>query len=187
MKLPTLSPSQLQRALQCAARCDARLTSEDWLRAFWHEPDWQDGMAMAKYDNGAGDHVFGFFGADGKTVLKGFDHESEVSPHAREEYGIWPGIYDGLPPDLLRLLQDEAVEHEHVTFCCWSVDGISWKSGNAVIPEHIDDGSAWLLGMVQMNAQEFIAWAKSYYEENFDRIGESGVHAEFDGGAGLPP
>lgn len=180
MKLPTLSPSPLQRAWQCAARCDAKLTSEDWLRAFWYEPDWLDGIAMAKYDNGAGDHVFGFFGAGGKTVLKGFDHESGVSPHAREEYGIWPGLYDGLPPELWRWLQDEAVEHEHVTFCCWSVDGLSWQTGHPVIPDDIDDGSSWLLGMVQMDAEAFIDSGKSYYGESFERIGESGVRAEFN-------
>lgn len=179
MKPPTLSPSRLQRVLQCAARCDATLTSDDWLRAFWYEPDWLDGIAMAKYDNGAGDHVVGFFGADGKTVLKGFDHESGVSPHAREEYGVWPGLYDGLPPELWRWLQDEAAEHEHVTFCCWSVDGLAWQSGNAVLPDEIDDGSAWLLGMVQMDAQAFSEWGKSYYEDSFERLGESGVRAAF--------
>ena len=180
MKLPALSPSQLQHAWQCAARCDAALTSEDWLRAFRHEPDWADGVAMARYDNGAGDHVVGFFGADGTAVLKGFDHESPVSPHAREEYGIWPGLYDGLPPQLWRWLQDEAVEQEHVTFCCWSVDGLSWQSGSAIIPDDIDDGSAWLLGMVQMDAQAFIEWGKSYYEDSFERLGEGGVRAEFN-------
>ena len=180
MKLPTLSPAQLQHAWQCAARCDAALTSEDWLRAFRHEPDWADGVEMARYDNGAGDHIVGFFGADGKVVLKGFDHESPVSPHAREEYGVWPGLYDGLPPELWRWLQDEAVEHEHVTFCCWSVDGLSWQSGNAVIPDDIDDGAAWLLDMVQMDAQAFIEWGKTYYEDSFERLGESGVRAAFD-------
>ena len=134
---------------------------------------------MAKYDNGGGDHVFVFFTLDGKTLIKGFDHESQVSPHAREEYGIWPGIYDGLPPDLVSLLQDEAVEFEDVTFCCWNLDGSSWETGNAVIPEGIDDGSGALLSMVQMNADEFIEWARSYYENSFDLIGEAGVFKEF--------
>ena len=180
MTLPNLSPPRLLQAWQCAARCDAAITSEDWLRAFRYAPHWADGVAMARYDNGAGDHVVGFFGADGKVVLKGFDHESAVSPHAREEYGVWPGLYDGLPQDLLRLLQDEAVECEHVTFCCWSVDGLSWQSGKAVIPDDIDDGSAWLLRMVQMDAQAFIEWGKSYYEDSFARLGESGVRAEFN-------
>lgn len=34
--------------------------------------------------------------------------------------------------------------------------------------------------MVQMDAEAFIDWGKSYYEESFERIGESGVRAEFN-------
>lgn len=179
MSTPTLLPAQLRAAMQCAAGCDATVTSEDWLRAFWYEQNWSDGISMAKYDNGSGDHVIAFFTSDGKAVIKGFDHESDVSPHAREEYAIWPGIYEGIPPELLSLIQDEAVEYEHVTFCCWSVDGRSWQTGNASIPDDMDDGSTWLLGMVQMDAEAFIDWAKSYYEESFDLLGEDGVVAAF--------
>lgn len=99
MTTPIRSAAQIQRAMQCAARCDATVTSEDWLRAFWYHEHWADGISMARYDNGAGDHVVAFFAADGRALIKGFDHESEVSPHAREEYGIWPGIYDGVPSE----------------------------------------------------------------------------------------
>lgn len=179
MNVPRISPNELQSALRCAAKCDSSITSEDWLRAFWYESNWADGIAMAKYDNGSGDNVVVFFTVDGKAVVKGFDHESEVSPHTREQYGIWPGIYDGMPSNLLALVSDEAAEYEDVTFCCWSEDSKTWKIGGAVIPEDIDDGSAWLLDMVQMNAEQFIEWAKSYYEKDFERIGENGVLTVF--------
>lgn len=33
-----------------------------------------------------------------------------------------------------------------------------------------------------MNAEEFIEWAKEYYEEKFDQLGEGGVLAEFKRG-----
>ena len=179
MHIPALPPYQLQHAWQCAARCDAVVTPQDGSAAYSYERHGPGAVAMAKYDNGAGAHIVAFFGPDGRTVLKGFDHESAVSPHAREEYAVWPGLYEGMPPDLLRLIHGEAVEPEHVTFCCWSVDGLSWQTGNAHIPADIDDGSGWLLRMVQMNAQEFIAWATSYYGDHFRRIGERGVLAEF--------
>lgn len=180
MNVPRISPDQLQKAWRCAAECDSSITSKDWLRAFWYEPNWTEGVAMAKYDNGAGDNVVAFFKEDGRTVIKGFDHESEVSPHAREEYGIWPGIYDAMPSNLLSLVSDEAAEYEDVTFCCWSEDGKSWKTGKTVIPEDIDDGSAWLLDMIQMNAEQFIEWARSYYEKDFERIGEYGILTVFE-------
>ena len=135
---------------------------------------------MAKFDNGSGDNVIAFFSVDGKAVVKGFDHESEVSPHAREEYGIWAGMYDGIPLELLGLVRDEAAEYEDVTFCCWSVDGTSWERGSAVIPEGTDDGSSWLLNMIQMNAEQFIEWARSYYEKDFELLGENGVFSVFN-------
>ncbi|NHZ43918.1 hypothetical protein [Massilia aquatica] len=179
MNTPKLSPAQLQHAMQCAAVCDAAVTSEEWLRAFWYHENGSGGMSMGKYDNGAGDHVIAFFTPDGKALIKGFDHESEVSAHAREEFGIWPGIYDGIPCGFLSPLQDEAAEYDHVTFCCWCEDGQTWKTGIALIPDEMDDGSDWLLGVVQMNADEFIEWGKSYYEATFDLIGEDGVFAAF--------
>jgi hypothetical protein len=186
MEKPELSPPELHRAMQCAARCDAIISTKDWLRTFRYEPNWRDGVSMAKYDNGAGDHVFVFFTDEGHVIMKGFDHESDVSPHARDVYAIWPGIYDGVPPNLLQIIEDESVEHEDVTFCCWSIDGKSWESGSAVFPEDVDDGSGWLLPMTQMNAGEFIAWGRSYYEGEFERIGEDGVELEFRA-ARLPP
>ena len=175
MKAPKLTPPQIRHAMRCAAECDSIVTSEDWLRAFWYEENWADGISMAKYDNGAGDHVFVFFSEDGSTIIKGFDHESGVSPHARDEYEVWPGIYDGVPSSLMNLLQDASVEHEEVTFCCWSVDGNTWVIGSAEIPANLDEGSSWLLDMVQMNAEEFIEWGMSYYEDGFERIGVDGV------------
>ena len=135
---------------------------------------------MAKYDNGGGDHVIAFFRSSGQALVKGFDHESEVSPHAREQYVVWPGMYEGLPSELLSVIQDEAAEYDDVTFCCWSSDGTDWTTGNANVPEGIDDGSTWLLDMVQMDANKFIDWARSYYEAGFDVIGEEGVFAAFE-------
>ncbi|NHZ89606.1 hypothetical protein F2P45_11350 [Massilia sp. CCM 8733] len=179
MNTPKLSLAQLRRAMQCAAMCAAAVTSKDGLRAFWYHENWSDSISMGKYDNGAGDNVVAFFTSDGKALIKGFDHESEVSPHARDEYEIWPGIYDGIPSEFLSLLQDEAAEYEHATFCCWCEDGQTWKTGNAHIPDEIDDGAEWLLGVVQMDADEFIEWGKSYYEATFDLIGEDGVFAAF--------
>lgn len=179
MTKPHLTPRQLQRAMQSAAACDAALSDEDWLRTFFYEPRWQDGVAMAKFDNGSGDHVFVLFADDGMAVMKGFDHESEISPHAREVYAVWPGLYDGLPAQLMQLLQDESVEHEDVTFCFWSSNGETWQSGQAELEEGMQDGSNWLLPMLQMHAEEFIAWAQTNYEDDFEQLGAAGVRKIF--------
>ena len=36
--------------------------------------------------------MFIFFTDDG-CLIKGFDHESEVSIHVRDEFKVWEGIY----------------------------------------------------------------------------------------------
>ena len=175
MKTPKLSASEIRHAMRCAATCDSIVTSDDWLRAFWYDEAWSMGIAMGKYDNGSGDHILAFFGEDGSAIIKGFDHESGISPHARDKYEVWPGIYDGVPPPLMNILQDDSVEHEEVTFCVWTIDGNTWLTGNPKIPAELDDGSGWLLDMVQMTAEEFVEWGQSYYEDGFDRIGVDGV------------
>ena len=169
--------------MQCAAQCDAIVTSDDWLRTFWYDAHWQDGIALARYDNGAGDHVVILFGANGQTVLKGFDHESPVSPHARDPYGVWPGIYDGLPPAWMTALEGDDIDHEDVTFCCWSMDGTTWQHGTAVIPDNMDDGAGWLLRMVQMDSRRYSDWARQYYEGGFVRLGDDTLRRVFDGAA----
>ncbi|WP_123042562.1 hypothetical protein [Cohnella candidum] len=39
--------------------------------------------------------------------MKGFDHESPLSPYAQDEHRVWPGIYDNVPSELLSLLEHE--------------------------------------------------------------------------------
>lgn len=73
---------------------------------------------MAKVDNGTGDHIYFLFSKNG-TIIKGFDHESELSSYANEEEKIADGIYDSVTPELMKLLEDGSVERDDVTFCIW--------------------------------------------------------------------
>ncbi|BFH59492.1 hypothetical protein [Paenibacillus azoreducens] len=59
---------------------------------------------MAKIDNGAGDHLIMLFSVEG-SIIKGFDHESQLSPYAQDEHKVWPGIYDNVPSELLSHLE----------------------------------------------------------------------------------
>ena len=179
MQYPTFTPVQMRNAMRCAALCDAALADEEWLRVFSFTEMWSDGVDMGHYDNGGGDHAFVFVLADGRGIIKGFDHESEVSPYARDDQSPWLGMYDGVPADLMALLQDAGVQHEDVTFCCWSEDGKTWQSGAAHIPADVDDGSGWMLDLLQMDAEAYSDWARDYFEEDFEQLGEAGVRDLF--------
>ncbi len=45
----------------------------------------------------------------------------------------------------------------------------------------MDDGTEWSLDMVQLDATDFIEWAKSGYEDEFAKVGEEALLAEFSG------
>lgn len=157
-------PGVLKRVMQVQAALDLILCEEDWLRYHRYSPQWRADTAMANVDNGSGDHLFILFSPQG-VIMKGFDHESSLSPHAGEEYEIWPGIYDRTPQALLALLEDEAIEKDEVSFCIWRGAGDnSWRKGQIVIPDGADDGSGFLLGTIRITPEKYADWAENYFD-----------------------
>ncbi|KNY27587.1 hypothetical protein [Pseudobacteroides cellulosolvens] len=149
------------------------LDKEDaWLRLTSYNKNYIDDIDMVKIDNGAGEHVYFLFAKNG-TIIKGFDHESIMSPHANDECEIAKGIYDFVPDELLSLL-DESIERDDVTFCIWkNPTDEFWKKGDVVFPKDYiegDDGEDFLLGFIFCDARSWTDWAKDYYEEDGKQI-----------------
>ncbi|MEK3786380.1 hypothetical protein [Paenibacillus sp. FSL K6-1230] len=159
-----INPKELQTNLRVLALLDIILCDEEWLRYYTYEPAWAEGVSLAKVDDGSGNHMYVIFAPEG-TIIKGFDHESELSPHAQEEYGVWPGMYDGMPAELMQHLQDDALEPEEVTFCYWRlVEAANWSAGPVIVPEGIDSGASWLLSTMYDTPEAYVDWANDYYE-----------------------
>lgn len=163
------SPEQLKRQLQILAALDLILCEEDWLRVHQYAPNWNEQVQLGIVDNGAGDDMYLIFAPEG-ALIKGFDHESPFSPHARDEYEVWPAIYDDVPSALLRYIKDdEALEKDDVTFCLWQALGDSqWQIGNIERPEEWDDGFEFLIGYLNDSAEAYVEWAESYFEMKLD-------------------
>ncbi len=158
-------PEVLKGILRSQAALDIILVEghEEYLRLHHFHRNVSDGTDMVKIDNGSGDHMYILFHEAG-AVMKGFDHESALSPYANEEETVAPGIYEDVPGDLLALLGEET-EREDVTFCLWRTPtDTAWKKGNVVIPEDEDDGEGFLLGLIFIDADAWLEWAKDYYE-----------------------
>lgn len=68
------------------------LCDDEWLSYYHYTKDRSHGVDLAKVDNGSGDNMLIFFTDDG-CLIKGFDHDSEVSIHVRDEFKVWEGIY----------------------------------------------------------------------------------------------
>ena len=179
MKLENISNSQIRSSLKACAALDIELCDDEYLRCFTFNSAWSDGIQVATYENGGGDDLVIVF-SDDSILIKGFDHESEVSPYAQEEYGVWPGMYDGAPEKLLSILDDEAFEKEDVTFCYWREGETGkWRQGPVKFNDEGDDGSSWLLPAIKITPLEYIEWGKEYYEEDFNRISVQRVHDVF--------
>ncbi|NRS15587.1 hypothetical protein HP398_03955 [Brevibacillus sp. HB1.4B] len=159
-----LQPEVLKQRMLVLSALDILMCQEEWLRRYQFAPQWDENTAFASINNGAGDDLYILFTPEG-VIVKGFDHESEMSPHAREEYEVWPGIYEQVPPALLHRLDDEALTKEDVTFCLWreSTDHV-WKTGDVHNPQGLDDGSDFLLGMIYDIPEDYVEWAEAYYE-----------------------
>lgn len=157
-------PDELRRISKIAAALDAVFQTDASLRYHSYFPQWNNNLDVAQIDNGSGDHLFCLFSPTG-VVLKGFDHESPMSPYARDDFEIWPGIYQNLPPSLAALLDDKAIQKEDVTFCIWRLtEDTEWQTGKISFPLDGDDGSAFLLGTLLANANDYYNWARDYYE-----------------------
>ncbi|MFG0216636.1 hypothetical protein ACFU8X_26555 [Brevibacillus porteri] len=159
-----LQPEVLKQLMLVLSALDILMCQEEWLRRYQFDPQWDEDTTFASIKNGAGDDLYILFTPEG-VIVKGFDHESEMSPHAREEYEVWPGIYEQVPPTLLHRLDDEALTREDVTFCLWreSTDHM-WKTGDIHNPQGLDDGSDFLLGMIYDIPEDYVEWAEAYYE-----------------------
>ncbi|NMI05732.1 hypothetical protein HF638_17270 [Paenibacillus sp. SZ31] len=168
-----MNADTLRKRMRILAALDIIFSEEEWLRVHHYEAELQPGVAWGSINNGASDHLHVLFTNSG-TLIKGFDHESPLSPHAREDGEIYPGMYDEVPKTLMAVLRDheETLDMEDVTFCLWQEgDDLQWKVGNwiqqAMAEEDEADargGAEFLLGYIEKNSDDYVDWAKGYYD-----------------------
>jgi hypothetical protein len=162
-ELPAIPP--LKRLTQSLAMLDAIIERRWQYRYYSFKGKWAEGEQMASMDNGSGDNFYCVFGAPG-AFLKGFDHESEMSPWANEPHRIWPGVLDDVPEKFKAFASEPAFEMEATTFCIWrGPEDVEWVTGKISYPESEDtDGSAALLSILDGNPNTYKEWAEGYYE-----------------------
>lgn len=136
------------------------------MRSFeWH-PKWGKREQMGAFKDGEGNFFFAWFSPKG-TVVRGFDHESKMSPFQKDPPVIWPGLFDGLPKALAYATKEPAFALEEITFAFWCLgrDG-DWEAGDVKLAKGPDpDGAVQLLGCFQKN---FHRWANGYYGTELD-------------------
>ena len=180
-RLPTIAGLRdLSRSL---AMLDAILSPEWQFRYYSFNASWADGEEMASMRNGSGDEYSIVFSAAG-AYIRGFDHESPMSPYGRSG-GLWPGVIEDVPEIFRPFVEEPAFTDEadvpSVTACLWrGTTDDQWQHGTIDFPAgHADpDGATGLFELlVDPEPEAFRCFAEDYYEVTVDLEAVGQVYA----------
>jgi hypothetical protein len=158
--------SGLMKLTQSVAMLDAIIMHEWDYRCYSFNAQWSEGEQMASMRDGSGDEWFCLFNAVG-SALKGFSHESPMSPWANDNKKVWPGVLDEIPPAFSDFLNEPAFSMQDTTFCLWRTHhDNAWRTGTIEFPddEQDPDGSEDLLSILDGKPETYQQWAEEYYE-----------------------
>lgn len=164
------NPEELRKLLQALAMLDAILEEEWDYRYYSFNSKWAIDEQMGSMRNGSGDDLFALFNASG-CFLRGFDHESTMSPWNATPPKTWLGVLEGVPQQFTDAMSEPAFHMEDTTFCIWrSKDDSNWSHGQIDFPKNDDDpdGSQWMLSLLEGNPQTYQSFVKDYYELDVD-------------------
>lgn len=160
---------QIKRLSQSLAMLDAIIEPEWQMRYYSFNAHWSKGKMMASMRNGCGDDYFIQFDAAG-AIMKGFAHESPMSPYRINPPQVWPHVLDAVPSTFASFLNQPAFTMSDTTFCLWRRNADNaWQSGTIDFPNGDDpDGSTALLAILDGKPETYRQWAHEYYERDFD-------------------
>lgn len=156
----------LRRLSQSLAMLDAIMSPEWDYRYYSFNSKWSEKEMMASMRNGQGEEYFILFDSHG-AIMKGFDHESPMSPWAGQEKKLWPGIFETVPVEFQSFLSEPAFSIDETTFCIWRrYSDSSWQVGRIDYPDEGDpDGSEYQLSILNGKPSAYKEFADEYYEK----------------------
>ncbi|OIJ65644.1 hypothetical protein WN71_022645 [Streptomyces mangrovisoli] len=166
-------PERLRAHLRALAVLDATIGDDPRFCQYTFDAAWGPGVEAALMDNGSGDDYAVLFTSAG-VLIRGFDHESRMSPYGTDDEQLWPGLVDDVPTALRPLLDepafhDEGVDVLRATVCLWRETGdTAWRTGSALaFPAGSEDpdGSGFLFRLLTDRSPEAVqAHFEDYYE-----------------------
>ncbi|MCA2229647.1 hypothetical protein [Nonomuraea aurantiaca] len=148
------------------AMVDAIRIPEWEYREYSFDSRWAPGEEMASWRSGAGDDYSIVFCLAG-VYIRGFDHESPVSPFASDDLRPWPGVVDDVPEVFRPQLDEVAFTLEDVpliTCCLWrTTSDDRWRTGRATYER---DGSDQMFDLlIDRSPAAYVAWAATDEDE----------------------
>jgi len=168
----------LKQLSQSLAMLDAIMSPEWESRYYSFNSKWSKGEMMASMRDGSGDEYFILFNLHG-AIIKGFAHESLMSPFGDEPPKVWRGVLENVPSEFQDFLSESAFEIEATTFCVWRrYSDSSWQVGDIVYPEGDDpDGSEDLLSILDGKPETYQNFAAEYFEEDVSLAAVQHIYA----------
>ena len=157
---------------------DAILSPEWENRYYSFNSKWGTDEMMASMRDGSGDEYFILFNSTG-AIIKGFAHESPMSPYTNESKTSWPGVLDDVPAEFQGFLAEPAFSIPDTSFCIWrKYSESSWQRGRIAYPEGNDpDGSEDLLAILDGVPSTYQAFAQDYYEQEINLSAVEHIYA----------
>ncbi|MET7739754.1 hypothetical protein [Streptomyces sp. NPDC005385] len=166
-------PAELRAYLSALAVLEGAIADDPQYCYYTFDATWSPGEGAALMENGSGDDFSVLFTATG-VLIRGFDHESAMSPYGTDDERVWPGVIDDVPAALRSLLhepafRDEGIDAPRVTACLWRETGdTAWRTGSDIgfPPSSEDpDGSGFLFHLLADRSPEAVqAHFEDYYE-----------------------
>jgi hypothetical protein len=159
----------LWRLLQSLATLDTILTGDSGGGYYSFQSRWGRNQQLGVMDNGSGDQFHAYFNCHG-CFLKGFAHESSMTPYRVSPPSLWPGLLDGVPAEFDAALNEPAFDLQATTFAIWRLYSDSeWQCGKIRFPDDpYGYGSGDLLVHLDGAPTTYVAWAIDYYERDID-------------------
>lgn len=132
-------------------------------------PKWTEYQQLGAVRDGSGDELFAHFETL-RCFIKGFGHESVMTPHRTSPPTPWPKLLESIPTEFESSLKEPALDVPNTTFAVWRrAEDAQWKTGDIDYPEGKDpDGSAQLLSTLVPGVDEFTQWLTDIYEVGVD-------------------
>lgn len=155
----------LRQRLQQMAALTSVFAIEYGESQFEFHPRWAADEQMGAIKNGSGDELYAHFIPAG-GFIKGFAHESEMTPYKKNPPQLWPGLLSSVPPEFQRSINEPAFDMAATTFAIWRLKADAmWSTDDIQFPAgEYRDGSADLLRPLIYTAREFAEWLSENYE-----------------------
>lgn len=158
-----LSPQQLYCSLKAMAILEIILIPQQksFLRVVKKYPS----KKAYFINNGAGNTVDILF-EDIGVLIKGFDHESKLNQFGADEWNenFFRDTYANIPRSFFYIYENKE-ELYYMTFCMWYDNKMQcWKQNILESLKEYDNGKDFLLSYICINAQQWIEWAKYYFD-----------------------